>query len=136
MNQSILYPGSTIELVENAHTIPAGKYTFITRYDELLVLSVSLEIGLVLAISSWGHLIRPAPQGSKTTSERRFLEEYSKLLACQRSSGDALPQSAVSMCFMGNCARKRLMTYLSMGQTEDHLFDRIKSFVEPMRISL
>jgi len=135
MNQLFLYPGATIELAENAHTIPAGRYTFITRYDELLVLSASEEIGIVLATSHWGHLIRLAPPGSGDTSERRFLEEYSKLLARQRSSSDALPHSAISMCFMGSRARERLMTYLSRGQTEDRLFDRIKSFAEPIKVA-
>jgi hypothetical protein len=135
MNQQFLYPGATIELVDNAHTIPAGRYTFITRYDELLVLSVSAEIGVVLATSYWGQLVRLAPPGSKITSEARFLEGYSELLANQRSTGDALPQSAISMCFMGPKARKRLAGYLSARQPEDLLLGHLKSFMEPTRVA-
>jgi hypothetical protein len=136
MNQLFLYPGVTVELVDNAHTIPAGRYTFITRYDELLVLSASEEIGIVLATSHWGHLIRLAPPGSRATSERRFLEAYSGLLSRQWSTGDEPPQSAVSMCFMGTKARRRLGAYLSPGRSEDHLFARIRSFLEPIQVAV
>ena len=114
MRQRFLCPGSKVELTDHANVIPAGTYTFVRRYDELLVFSVTKQVGFVLASSYWEHLVRPACDGRKSTRESNFLKEYAKRLQLQKSQGNSIPQTAVSMCFMSKAALNRVARHLAV----------------------
>ena len=114
MRQRFLCPGSKVELTDHANVIPAGTYTFVRRYDELLVFSVTKQVGFVLASSYWEHLVRPALDSRKSTRESTFLEEYAKRLQLQKSQANSIPQTAVSMCFMSKEALNRVARHLAV----------------------
>ncbi len=113
MRHQLLSPGSTVELIDHAHVIPAGTYTFVRRHDELLVFSVTPQVGFVLASSYWEHLIRPVFTSKRNTDEATFLSRYAALHKRQDSQVNTIPQAAISACFMGKSALKRVTRYLS-----------------------
>lgn len=132
MTTHMLTPGTTVELTGNADTIPAGTYTFVRRYDELLVLSVSSEVGFVLASPYWAHLVQPARPGARVSSEAAFCKKYVKLLETRRSGGDSSPQGAIAVCFMGSKALARASRHLCREHGDNPLLKLLKPQRAPL----
>lgn len=113
MRRRFLHPGCKVELIDHACAIPAGIYTFVRRHDELLVFSVTPQIGFVLASSYWEHLVRPTFEPRQSTCESTFIRAYATRLKLQDSQPCSTPHAAVSMCFMSQAAIKRVTRHLA-----------------------
>lgn len=101
MNISRLRRGEAVELLVDAHAIPAGCYRFHEIQGEISVFTVGPDIIIGLATDFWTQFMRPGDR-YKLSSVSEFATRYGRLQA-QLTTQDSLPTpSQITFCILSS----------------------------------